>query len=77
MSTHARSCISNPVSLPSLLTIMGYSYLHVLLISSSTAVSATLNVNDTSRNRRFSVGTNPSKNILMPAKQMEHKILKI
>jgi len=44
----------------------GYSYLHNLLISSSMAVSATLKVNDVSLNLKFSVGTNPSRKMLIP-----------
>ena len=52
--------------LPRFFTMWGYSYLHILLISSSIAVSATLKVSDASRNLRFSVGTNPSRKMLIP-----------
>lgn len=52
--------------LPITFFMSGYSYLHILFISSSMAVSATLNVKEVSLNRRFSVGTKPSKNMFIP-----------
>ena len=41
-------------------------YLENRLISSSMAFSETLKTSEVSRKRRFSVGTNPSKKMLMP-----------
>ena len=41
-------------------------YLENRLISSSMAFSETLKTSDVSRKRRFSVGTKPSKKMLMP-----------
>ena len=42
------------------------------LISSSEAVSETLNTRDDSLNLRFSVGTNPSKKMLIPLKNTKN-----
>ena len=41
------------------------------VIRTLSAVSATLNVKDVSRKRKFSVGTKPSKNILIPKKSKD------
>ena len=52
---------------PSVFFIAGYLYLRCRSRSGfSSAVSAILNVSDISRNRMFSVGTKPSRKMLMP-----------
>ncbi|PKY19851.1 hypothetical protein GLOIN_2v1467226, partial [Rhizophagus irregularis DAOM 181602=DAOM 197198] len=60
---------SDMLTLPNVFFISGYLYLLCFSTSfSSSAVSASLNVKDSSRNLRFSVGTLPSKNILIPSR---------
>lgn len=49
----------------------GYVLSRVRLTTSWSAVSDTLKVNETSRNRRFSVGTNPSRKILIPSRTLK------
>ncbi|EMD35425.1 hypothetical protein CERSUDRAFT_157173 [Gelatoporia subvermispora B] len=46
---------------PSVFVMDGYVYCRVLSMSTSSAVSTILNESDSSRNRKFSVGMNPSK----------------
>lgn len=41
----------------------------------TSAVSETLNVSDVSLNRKFSVGTNPSKNIFIPKMKYKKKVV--
>mmetsp|Transcript_55696 Transcript_55696/g.136714 ORF Transcript_55696/g.136714 Transcript_55696/m.136714 type:complete len:299 (-) Transcript_55696:954-1850(-) len=61
------------LNVPSVFTIVGYLYQPTVLASPapasrSSACSLTLNESDSSRKRRFSVGTKPARNTLMPSR---------
>lgn len=59
----ALTCSLNP---PIVFVIDGYENLRDLGVETSSAVSEILNVSDSVRNRRFSVGIIPSRKILIP-----------
>mmetsp|Transcript_136751 Transcript_136751/g.332426 ORF Transcript_136751/g.332426 Transcript_136751/m.332426 type:complete len:205 (-) Transcript_136751:105-719(-) len=56
---------------PIFLVKSGYSVKFIRSVASTSCSSATLKVRDTSRNRKFSVGTKPSRKMLMPSRTLK------